>query len=214
MTVLLAQLAAALLKLAFGGLSLAIGRRLRGQGRGAAWTLTGIALVLSGASSVAHSAFAGWAVAAGPGSAVYENFLRWSPIGNHSRSLQAVAMGGLLLALLLRRTEPGRRWWAAAVGVLLLGAGAGAVLATAEGPFVAGRHFPLVALYDMVELLMLLGALMVGVARQTIDRLLWYCLGIYALRMALNVLWASAMAWGQTPEMWRPSTIVITSSRP
>lgn len=209
MVVLTAQLVAALLKLAFSGLALAIGRRV-GEGiQGAAWMLTGVALLLSGVSSVAHSAFAARAFFAGAGAPVYEAFLRWSPVGNHSRSVQAVAMGLLLVVLLTRRREPDRRFWVVAVGALVLSAGVGAALALMEGPFRADRHFPLVALYDLVELLALLTALTVGAARHTLDRVLWLCLGIYALRMALNILWYTALSWAATPGMWRPSTLVI-----
>jgi hypothetical protein len=86
----------------------------------------------------------------------------------------------------------------------VLAAMVGAVIGGTEGPIVAARHFPRVVMLDLVELLILGSVLLVGVVK-SMDRLLWTFIVLYAVKLALNIIWMSARAWIGAPDVWVPS---------
>lgn len=207
MPTLLLQITTALFLLAFGTIAFSVARRLEGHlgVQRAAWLLTGIVFASMGITRIIQDVGAAWAFTSGPGTDVYEAYLRWAPVGNHGRTFLATAFHMLLIVLAFQRTPPGRRFWTVGVVVLAGAFLAGAFVGWLEGSIVSRIHYTATSLFDSVGFVLLLGALFGALIANAMDRLLWTCIAIYALILALGVLWHAALAWIQTPGAWAPS---------
>lgn len=201
------QALGAALQLLFGILALAAARHRDAflPVRREAWWLTGAAFTLLGAIMLVHNLIgAPWAYFSGPGTGVYEVYLRWAPVGNHSRGLLVVGYGVLLLLLAWRQRLAGFR--PLAVAALLLAALLGAIAGWLEGSLIEARHFTLLATGDTVQLMVIGAVLIVALWTRALDEHLWLCLSLYALMLALNVGWLSALAWWDAPGAWVPNS--------
>lgn len=196
----------------FGLVALRIGGE-GGGGRTAAWRVSGAAFVLEGVNKLCQNVFGILALAGGRGSAVWDEYLAWSPAFNHSRTF---ALAGFVVALgVLSFTPIAQRRAFPAVMTLLLGGTmvAGMVLGRAEPRLVESTHYPLVAALDAVALIGLLSLLFLLLVRDRVDRLLWIALCIYGFALALNAIWIGALARIATPNAWAPSPITMNAYR-
>ncbi|MBA2669961.1 MAG: hypothetical protein H0U67_06290 [Gemmatimonadetes bacterium] len=166
------------------------------------WRLTAAALLIAGSVAAVQASFAGLSVYLGASSTIYQQYIRWAPAANLSRSWLMLAFGALLLALFA--SGGSRKVPRIAAPVLFLGALIGLVMGGVEGPLTAARHFPRVVVLDLVELIVLGAVLLAGLVR-SMDRLLWSFIVLYVVRLALNILWMAARAWVDTPGIWVPS---------
>lgn len=189
----------------FGVLALLVGARDRRVSRenAMAWSLSGVAFTLHGANAAAQVGFGTWAYVAGADTPVYDAYLRYGVLFNHSRTFALVAFAIALMVLALRPALHPRFLRLATIGILA-SAAVGAFVGSMEGTFLPSRHFVAVALWDVVELLIMLAALFVLLLSSRADRLLWYALCVYAFSLALNVVWFAALSrWG-VPGEWAP----------
>jgi hypothetical protein len=208
LTLLLQCLSAALL-LSFGLVALAISRHTYALSpdRRAGWLLTGVGFTLLGVSSVLQNSAAVLAFAAGPGTELYDTYVRWAPAGNHSRVFLGIAYGCLLSFLAWHGGFPGRAFWRRAVAGLFLATGVGAVAGWVEGPFRMETHGVSTSIVLTVELIAFALALLVSAARGSFDVFLFAPVMLYALMMALSVpIWtgmslAESLA-GRAPAAW------------
>ncbi|HEV2126862.1 MAG TPA: hypothetical protein VGW38_29265 [Chloroflexota bacterium] len=208
------QALGAALQLLFGILALATARHQDAflPVRREAWWLTGATFTLLGAIMLVHTAIGSpWAYFSGPGTTVYEVYLRWSPVGNHSRALLIVGFGVLLLLLVWRQQLAHFRQLA--VAVLLLAALLGGIAGWLEGSLIEARHFTLLAIGDTLQLMVISAALLSALWLRMVDEHLWLCLSLYALMLALNVGWYSAMAWLDVPGAWVPTSMHMQMCR-
>jgi hypothetical protein len=204
----LLQLLVAVLIVAFAAVALAVGRRAAtsAPSRRAAWTVAGAAFLFHGANMMAQAAFAVTALVAGPGEPAYRAYMAVAPAMNHSRTVALLAFFGTLLALpyVAERT----RWFVpAAVAAVLLGAAAGAAGGVLDGRLGERSHYLSLVSLDSVELVFVLGVLFLLLVRDAVDRLLWLALAVYALSLALNILFVSpvglrALVGGWAPPGW------------
>lgn len=193
MTAVVLQLTGAVLALVFGILSLAAARTADSEPHSAgAWKITGLAFSLMGANNLIHSTAAAYAFAEGPASEAWNTYLEWTAVGNYSRAALILAFGLLLLLQMLRRNAP-RNALAGTIG-LVAAMIVGGILGSQETPFEASVHFGRVALLSTVEMVILLVALFAALIKQRMDRLLWACLVLYALRQAVGVAWEAGYA--------------------
>jgi hypothetical protein len=170
----------------------------------AAWTLTGIAFVPYTACMVLQNAWGTWAMVAGGRSAAMESYLLWAPAMNHSRTFVLIAFFALLAWFMLRRDPPTAPVWWGAVGVLALGAAFGVWIGWREGSMVMSTHFTRVALWDAVELVVVLAALFVALATDRVDRYLWAVLAVFGAVVAINILMYAFLALIDDPRVWSP----------
>lgn len=205
MTTAVLQFIVQALTLVFGVLAAQVARQ---QGRmpavhRTAWTIVAVFFIWRGIPGVAQCLAAFWALLAGEGSRPYEQFLKWGPAMNHTRTLVSVAMGWVLAALSTLRGQPLRRIsvWASVLCCLL--AGMGAYAGWQEGA-TSPLHLTSLSVLGTVELVGILVALLVGMFAFTLDRYLWIILCIYAVHVALNVVWYSASAGFFYPDSWYP----------
>lgn len=199
------QFATSLLFLAVGILGLAIARRLGAAGAYRhGWVLTGLAFTAHGANFAVQNLWGVAAMSAGRESGTMTAYLRIAPAFNHSRTFLLLGFCGLLIYLAARRDRLPRRFTPAAAGVLAAGLAVGFAIGVSEGRIV-GAHFSIVARWDAVELLLLLGTLFYVLQRNAIDRFNWGLLAAYGFMLALNVVSLAALAFIDTPETWSPS---------
>jgi hypothetical protein len=175
-----------------------------GRERPIAWLVTAIAFSAHALNKTVQSALGIRAYMAGEGTEVYDTFLFWNPIFNHSRTFLLLAYCGLLCHLSIRRGPLPPRYLRMAGVALAVGMAAGAVLGWAENGFTELRHYSAVAQWDVVEMLVLLATLFAGMLGTRMDRLLWALLGVYAFSLALNVLWFAAFSRTGMPGQWAP----------
>ncbi|HEV2149964.1 MAG TPA: hypothetical protein VGR37_21380 [Longimicrobiaceae bacterium] len=205
MTTAVLQFLVQLLVLAFGALALAVARS-RGAMPAlhrAGWTVAAIFFLWRGVSGVAQSTAAFWALLAGEGSAPYALFLEWGPTMNHTRTLIAVATGWTLAALPLLRAPSGPALALRLNAACLVLAGTGAYAGWREGA-ISLHHLTSLTVLGAVELIGLLFALFVGLLAYTLDRYLWVALCLYAVQVALDVVWYTATAGFFYPGGWVP----------
>lgn len=199
------QFATSLLFLAIGILGLAIARRLGPAGAYRhGWVLTGLAFTAHGANFVVQNLWGVAAMFAGRESGAMTAYLRFAPAFNHSRTFLLLGFCGLLIYLAARRDRLPGQFSLAAAGVLAAGLLVGCAIGVSEGSIV-GAHFSIVARWDAVELLLLLGTLFYALLRNAMDRYNWGLLAIYGFMLALNVVSLAALAFIQTPGAWSPS---------
>lgn len=207
MTTLLLQYAAILCYLSFGVMAIRVHHAAVGAPRPyrAAWLLTGAAFTVHGTSMAVQVVFGTLAFVRGAGSAVWDRYLVWSPVFNHSRTGMLLAFCVVLGYFMLRRaTSPDARFYRGAAAVLASGLLLGALVGWQEKRLQEVVHYSAVALWDVLELVVLLALLLVGVATTRIDRSLWLALSLYAFSLALNVLWFAAFSRVNIPGVWTP----------
>ena len=177
----------------------------------AAWRLTGATFLVEGSAVLAHNAFGSAAMAAGAGSALMQRYLLWLPILNHSRTFMVTGALVALGWLALLRRPPGRGFWTGFVALLCVGAVAGAFLGYREGPFTRTAHLTALALWDLLELLVILPMLFVLLVTNRVDRLLWALYAAYACSLALGIFWYAVL--GQIAPQWTPPIWTRTFAR-
>lgn len=205
MLTLVFQWAAIIAYAVFGVLALLVGRRDRRAPaeHAMAWSLTGVAFTFHAANVGTQAGFGTLAYVSGAGTRVYDAYIGLSPLFNHSRTFALVAFAAALMVLARRPVLP-ERFLRLATAAILASAAVGAFVGSAEGGFLPSRHFVAVALWDVVELLIMLVALFVLLLGSRADRLLWYALCVYVFSLALNVVWFAALSrWG-VPGEWSP----------
>jgi hypothetical protein len=175
----------------------------------AAWLLTGLTFTLMASNAILHNASAVLAFFSGPGTPVYKEYLRWSPAGNYSRIFLVLAYAGALVFLPRIWSSARGRFQPLSLALMLLAMGVGGLVGWMEGPYVAGKHWTAFAVLNALGLVVLLGALLGALFTHSMDRLLWGCVGIYALHEAFNVIWHSALAWIRVPGAWAPNPAQI-----
>jgi arginine exporter protein ArgO len=116
-----------------------------------------------------------------------------------------LALAVMLGALAIRRNAPDRRFALVACGVVALGMMLGLGFGAAEGPFLGIRHYPSVARWDTIELVVFLCALFACLLADSTDRYLWGSLATYAFCVALSVVWFAALSRIDDPTAWSPS---------
>jgi hypothetical protein len=189
----------------FGALALLVAARDRRPPaeHAAAWRITGIAFGLHSINAGVQVAFGNWAYVAGSGTRVWEAYLRYSVLFNHSRTFALLAFAIALMVLSRRAVLP-RQFTRLVLAAIVASTAVGALAGWMEGAFLPARHFVAVALWDVVELLVMLTALFVLMLSSRVDRLLWFALCVYAFSLALNVVWFVALSrWGMVGE-WTP----------
>jgi len=187
------QLLVHALILAFGVLAAAVAREKGGMSRfhRMAWTLAAVFFLWRGVPGVAQGMAAIWALVSGEGSRPWALFVEWTPTMNHTRTVVSVATGWTLAALPLLRGQPVRRLWTWASVACLVLACTGAYAGWQEGP-TGPRHLATLTVLGAAEMVGMLAALTVGLFVRTLDRYLWLILSIYAVHVALNIIWYSA----------------------
>jgi len=204
---LVLQLVLPALFLLFGGTALLIARERGRVPRDyrLSWLLTGATFTLYGLVIGIQNACAAWAYVAGPGSRALELYLRYAPLGNHSRTFGSyaycLAMLGLAFSPRLRNT--GRVWLLA--GLVAAGMMVGAAYGWREGAFVRQVHYTAVAMMTALELILLLAMLFATLVVPTVDRLHWFAVGLHTFGVALNILWYVGLlgiGFGWAPAPW------------
>lgn len=176
-----------------------------------AWRVVGRTFTIFCLNMVVMLAWGTAAMAAGPASGVMRAYLRWAPALNHSRTFLWATCFLLLGCALLPGAATLRRWRPAPL--LLAGLGAGALAGAVEGALVPGRHFGRVALWDAGELGITLVVLSAYLLLGAMDRHLWMLLTVFAIQVALGVLWLAAMSVDQDGGAWGPSPRVMAAVR-
>jgi hypothetical protein len=166
------------------------------------WVVTGGFLGVIAAVNAFQVSFATLAFLR-PGSRLFELYLRFAPVGNHSRTLLLIALYVALAWVALRRPaeHPLPRFlWAALGGILILGGAVG----IAEGSLNVAKHFAATAIVDSISLLLLGGVLILAMQRDSMDRILWTVLAAHGFLSVLGVLHLAAMSLFGTPGSWTP----------
>jgi len=195
-----------LLLLATALLCVRVGRRVVPGYHAAGWRLAGAAFLVHALSLVVQNTFGGMALAAGSASPVSEAYLRWDPVLNHGRTFLLVGMLLALLLLAVYRRQPDQQYWRISAGLLAAGLAAGTLIGVFEGRFTEAGHYFAVAIWDGVELLLLMVALFAHLLTSRIDRALWTLLTAYGSTLALGVFWFALLTRlgtpGWTPPLW------------
>ncbi|HEX2095234.1 MAG TPA: hypothetical protein VHG28_22750 [Longimicrobiaceae bacterium] len=211
MKTLVLQCLVVVLTLSFGIVSLRVSRHqtMHSEAHRTSWLLTGIACVILGANGAIQNVGAVWAFLAGPGTVVYQGFIRWTPVGNHSRNVLSIAFAVALLVQGFARLPLSKKVvWGYSLA-FLLASGLGGWYGWEEGSLVEARHYLMIAVLDGVQMIFLFLALLQALRSEGMDRLLWVCLVLYAVRQALNVFWWSGAAWVRVPGAWHASLLEI-----
>jgi hypothetical protein len=167
------------------------------------WRLLGSGFLFFGIFTLLVNAAGGWALVEGPGTKVWNTFVRVLPGTNYGSQLTLYAFCTLLVTACLRGQRagplPGRTVW----GVLLLGTAAGTAIGLLEGPFTL-QHLANFALLNTGLLLLLLSALAVAVVTGAADRLFALALAAYTAGYPLTTLWLSWRAHNSPGSMTPP----------
>lgn len=209
MTTAVLQFIAALCTLAFAAVAWRIARQAGDCSLShAAWIVVAVAFLWRAIPETVQNAVAFWALHAGPGSDPYETFVRWTPAVNHARTLIMAALGWVLASLPLLRGRPmGFMWrWALAVAPLL--AATGFFVGWREGP-TSALHVASLSILGMVELVGLMVALQVALFLHSLDRYLWIFLCVYAVHVAIKVVWYSGAVEFFLGREWYPLAWVL-----
>ncbi|MDB4950081.1 MAG: hypothetical protein JWM27_2730 [Gemmatimonadetes bacterium] len=204
-TLLLQQLSAALMLL-FGILCLRVSRHAQGPAEHrTAWLVTGQTFTWMGAVATLHDLFADWAFVSGAGSRVMDEYLRWNAVGNDSRAVLSIGLTLLIFLLVTRWRGPGqvslRRITLWNGGFFLLGG----VIGLAEQAHSFEEHAAWLTYIEGFAVLLLFGCLLVAVARDSVDALLWLALVVYALRDAVMISVVSDYSMAGVLEVWVPA---------
>ncbi|HYJ78376.1 MAG TPA: hypothetical protein VEW03_02145 [Longimicrobiaceae bacterium] len=179
----------------------------------AAWRLVGIAFILHSSDLLIQNVFAGLALLRGTSSRLMAVFVDLMPLFNHSRTFLLLGLCAALCLLGLWNKPVTGGFWRAAYALLAVGLVSGAVVGRVEGPFVVMVHFTAVAVWDVVELLLLLTALFILLLKSAADRHLWSMLALYAFSLALGVFWSAAFSQADIPNTWSPPPWTIAAVR-
>lgn len=197
MLTLAAQVGLSLCVLVFALLARRLADELPGSARGFrdAWALAGVAFFIQGVNAIIHDVFAIHAYASGPESRAWAAILEWHAILNHSRTFLLTTFSLILCAGLLR-ANAGRSWPSTRTSVALLVGGMliGGLVGRHEAAFSGVTHYTAVAVWDVMEMLALFAALLVGVSTGRMDRALWLALAINAFTVAFSGLGFAALA--------------------
>lgn len=198
MSTLQQQLAFALLTLLFGVLARSVSRRAfsgRHDRQEVAWRITAAYFVLSGGYGVVHATLAFAAVGAGPGSALYGEFVRWMGPANVGRQVAAAVFAALILCAQAAAPDRGRAA-ARSAPLLLVGAAAAGTLVTgAIGGDAIHWLASTLAVSTTVMTLLLLTGLLFALTRDGMDEVLWLTLTAFVLKEVLSVSLMSILAW-------------------
>jgi hypothetical protein len=168
------------------------------------WVLTGGAFLIQAVNLLFHNLLSIAAYVGGEGSAAWR-VISWHPIFNHSRTFLLAAFCGVLCMGLVRAGRraplPTARTW---IPMLLGGMVLGGIVGLNEEAFSASTHYSAVALWDMVELLLMLSVLFVGMVTGRMERTLWFCLGVNAFVLAISVLTFAALTQIDVGGQWVP----------
>lgn len=178
----------------------------------AAWRITGIAFLWHAASDLAQNVFGGIAIRAGGQSATMKAYLVANPVMNHGRTFLVYGLLLSLVAIAFYPREPDRRFWRMALMALSVGFVAGSAVGVHEGGFNETRHYSAVAIWDVIELVMLMAALFALLVTNRADRLLWAFLSAYGVALALGVFWFTDMAQ-RALGAWQPPTWILAATR-
>lgn len=207
MITLTSQAAISFWLLAFGLVAWQVARLLPGQAGGYrfGWALTGCAFLVQGANSAFHDIFSIVAYRAGPESFAWKAVIRWHPALNHSRTFLLTTFC-LVLAVSMMRMERGKPEPRLRTAALLMVCGMvmGGLAGWVEPEFSGLTHFTAVALWDVMELLAMLGLLLAALTTGRMDRGLWFCLSVNAFVLALSVLWFAALSRIDISGQWAP----------
>ncbi|HYW05762.1 MAG TPA: hypothetical protein VE913_02335, partial [Longimicrobium sp.] len=212
MRTLVLQLVLTLLLLAFGVAALLISRHpsVATPARGT-WFLTGVTFLAYSVSHVAQNVAGTWAFVAGKGTRVWDTYLQYAPVANHSRTFEmfAFCLAMLVYTLVPRMRAP------AGMRILVFGIVAGLFVGGyygwLEGGFSRQTHYTAVAVLDVVELLLLLSTLFAMLVNNTADRLLWFALGAHSFSVALNILWMLGLR--SVGVGWAPAPVTMAAYR-
>lgn len=177
------------------------------------WLLTGTALSTHALVKGTHGILGIWAYTAGPKTAIWANYLAWTPALDHSRTVLLLAYCVILAHFSVRPVPFTARYYRGAVAVMGAGLLAGAMIGWLGPRYSALTHFTAVARWDVVELLVLLGTLMAALLGGRMDRVLWTLLCVYAMSLAFNVLWFAAFSRADMAGQWVPRPWVLQAVR-
>jgi hypothetical protein len=204
-TTLLAQIVTSAAVLLLGAVALVVARYHPPQSeRGSAWLLSGWAFSLAGGTLVLQDAAAVHAFLAGAGSTAWDVYVRWAPVANTGRSY-------LMLSFLLILATPalmriGRQGAGPFAWPAMLSAGivAGVTVSLMAGHTEFARHYLSMAAANLTMIVAAGIALIRHLARRSLDRLLWFCLSVYMLHLAINTLFLSGWAMAAVADGWTP----------
>jgi hypothetical protein len=178
-----------------------------------AWRITAFVFLVYAASHLTQAVSAAMALRQGPGSPVYETYVRWFPMANHSRTL---LVWSLYLCLGMLAWKGASAWRTLryayvplALGMMVLGG----MIGWWEGPFDPVRHLSNTSLLDVVGFLVATSVLFVTMLRGTIDRALWFAIFLYASSSVVSSLFIAALAWINVADAWTPRPWVMEVSR-
>jgi hypothetical protein len=179
----------------------------------ASWRLTGVALLLHSSDKLLQNVFGGAAMLAGSGSPVMAAYLRAAPLFNHSRTFLLDGYFVALVVLALYPRKPDAFFWRVAAAALALGFAAGVGLGWGEGSLLESAHYTTVALWDVVELLVLMGSLFIVLLKDRADRYLWALWSAYGLSLALGIFWFMVLAQVRIAGAWVPPAWTVHAMR-
>jgi hypothetical protein len=195
---LLLQTAATLLILPFGLLCLLAWRRMEGMRWGrpaAAWFPTGVCFAAVGAYSAGNAVLVPFVQRMDPNTAAYATAVRWVQAGNVGRSCGVVAAALLLGALLAVPAASVGRVARHSVAPIVLSILAGTTAFAVYGNMEVRPYVTLLAVISCITVVLLLGVLLAGVARDGMDQLLWLALAAYAVKETFSVSLFTLLAW-------------------
>lgn len=195
---LLLQTVATLLILPFGLLCLAAWRRtggMRWSRPSAAWYPTGVCFTAVGAYSAAHAVLSPYLRRMDPGSAVYNDAVRWLQAGNVGRECGVVVTALALAAVLLVPPASVGRVARRSTAPILFAIVAGTVVAAVYADPGMSAFISLLAVMYCITVMVLLGVLLAGVITDGMDQLLWMTLAAYSVKEAFSVILFTVLAW-------------------
>lgn len=177
------------------------------------WWLAGATAAAECACMAVQFVFGGLALHAGAESARMESYLHWAPSLNHSRTFLSLALAGGLVVLALRRVPPGPWFRRGYLALLCVAFGVGTAVGLAEGPLVETRHYLNVALWDTLELMVVLATLFAVLVTDKVDRYLWGALAVNGFSVALSIIWLATFSRVKDPNVWTPAPWQIAAYR-
>lgn len=188
-------------------------RATAGADRDTAWRLTGAGFLCHASFVTLQNAFGGIAIRAGTTSPTMATYVRWIPVMNQSRTFLLVGLMVALVLLARGHGKAGRRFWWLAAGIMAAGFAFGAGVGVYEGAFSEARHYSSVAIWDVVELIVVFVALFILLLSNRADRLLWAFISVYGLQLALGIFWLLLFSQLNSPDAWHPPLWTLHAMR-
>lgn len=204
MITLVLQGALAWALLYFAVASLMAGRGIPGpeDAHRAAWIGTGVIFSAYAVNMIVQSTWAAAAYVQGAESSAYRGFITLSPVFNHSRTFLLFVLYGMLAAVAF---APTRRWARTLLfPAVVVALGLGAAFGFSEGAMQAARHFTTTAVIDTAGFVLLGSVLLLLIARNAVDRWLWFALLLQGVFSIMGVIFLTAMAWADAEGSWTP----------